>query len=203
MKILLGTNNKHKIIEMTRIIKEYEEELGVSFEVLSLKDFDSFPEPIEDGTTYEENAIIKAKYYYNLTKVPTITDDSGIYVDSLKGPGIYSARYAADIYHNATNENNRNKMLKELKGVKDRSAHYCCSVCYYDGITLLCDEGKMLGYILEEETGTNGFGYDPIFFSTYYNKPAGYLTDDEKDKISHRGIALRKVMKKIVINQKK
>lgn len=191
MKVLLGTKNKHKIIEMTRIIKER----NVHLEVLSLNDFDDMPEPIEDGTSFCENAIIKAKYYYDIFKIPTITDDSGISARALNGePGIYSARYASTTDENSTDLDNRLKLLKNLANYDDRYVYYTCAIAFYDGTNTYTKEGYTDGMLLEEEIGTNGFGYDCIFYSLELNKPLGIASDEEKDTISHRAKALNKLL---------
>ena len=191
MKILLGTGNAHKIIEMTRIIKEYEAQTGEIFEILSLKDFKKFPEPVEDGTTFEENAYLKAKYYYELTKIPTITDDSGIYVDYLKGPGIYSARFAGE---NATDEENRQKLMKSLKNIpmSQRSARFVSAVAvvFPDGKEFVV-RGTCEGQIGFEEKGKNGFGYDSLFIVNGYNKTFAEIPSTIQNAISHRANSLK------------
>ncbi len=195
MKILLGTKNKHKIIEIKRIIKE---EIYADIDVISLNDYEDVEEPIEYGKTFEENAQIKARYYYNLFKLPTITDDSGISSRALKGePGIYSARYASNSEENSSDLDNRNKLLMKLEGYEDRFVYYTCAVCYYDGKNEIIDTGISEGTLLNEEIGTNGFGYDCIFYSHELNKPMGLASDAEKDSISHRAKALKKLLKKV------
>ena len=193
MKLLLGTKNKNKIIEMTRILKEnlpYE-----NLEIISLKDLVDVEEPVEDGNSFSENAILKAKYYYDKFNIPTIADDSGISVNALDGrPGIYSARYASTTNENSTSKANRDKLLAELKDKTDRSAFYTCAIalCHNDGY--IVTEDYTFGDILFEETGTNGFGYDYIFYSKELNKPMGLATEEEKDMISHRARAIKKLI---------
>ena len=196
MKLLLGTKNKNKIIEMTRILKECLPD--VELDIISLKDFDDVEEPIEDGTTFCENAVLKAKYYYDIFKIPTIADDSGISVNALDGrPGIYSARYASTTNENSSSKANRDKLLEELKDKEDRSAYYTCAIALYYGDDYIVTEDYTYGEILFEEVGSNGFGYDYIFHSTELNKPMGIATDEEKDSISHRAKAIRKLIKLI------
>ncbi len=196
MKLLLGTKNKNKIIEMSRILKECLPD--VELDIISLKDFDDVEEPIEDGTTFSENAVLKAKYYYDIFKIPTIADDSGISVNALDGrPGIYSARYASTTNENSSSKANRDKLLEELKDKEDRSAYYTCAIALYYGDDYIVTEDYTYGEILFEEVGSNGFGYDYIFHSTELNKPMGIATDDEKDSISHRAKAIRKLIKLI------
>lgn len=196
MKLLLGTKNKNKIIEMSRILKECLPD--VELDIISLKDFDDVEEPIEDGTTFSENAVLKAKYYYDIFKIPTIADDSGISVNALDGrPGIYSARYASTTNENSSSKANRDKLIEELKDKEDRSAYYTCAIALYYGDDYIVTEDYTYGEILFEEVGSNGFGYDYIFHSTELNKPMGIATDDEKDSISHRAKAIRKLIKLI------
>lgn len=196
MKLLLGTKNKNKIIEMSRILKECLPD--IELDIISLKDFDDVEEPIEDGTTFSENAVLKAKYYYDIFKIPTIADDSGISVNALDGrPGIYSARYASTTNENSSSKANRDKLLEELKDKEDRSAYYTCAIALYYGDDYIVTEDYTYGEILFEEVGSNGFGYDYIFHSTELNKPMGIATDDEKDSISHRAKAIRKLIKLI------
>lgn len=196
MKLLLGTKNKNKIIEMSRILKECLPD--VELDIISLKDFDDVEEPIEDGTTFSENAVLKAKYYYDIFKIPTIADDSGISVNALDGrPGIYSARYASTTNENSSSKANRDKLIEELKDKEDRSAYYTCAIALYYGDDYIVTEDYTYGEILFEEVGSNGFGYDYIFHSTELNKPMGIATDEEKDSISHRAKAIRKLIKLI------
>ena len=193
MKLLLGTKNKNKIIEMTRILKESLPDLDL--DIISLKDLEDIEEPVEDGTTFSENAILKAKYYYETFKIPTIADDSGISVNALDGrPGIYSARYASTTNENSSSKANRDKLLDELKDKSDRSAYYTCAIALYNGDNYFVTEDYTFGEILFEEVGTNGFGYDYIFFSNELNKPMGIATEEEKDSISHRAKAIKKLV---------
>lgn len=198
MKILLGTNNKHKIIEMTRIIKEFESCKDI--EIVTLSDFEKIAEPIEDGKSFIENATIKAKYFYNAFKIPVITDDSGLEVDALNGlPGIFSARFASTDGNNSSDKANRDKLLSLLKDEPIKDANFTCGIVYYDGNKLITAEGKTKGRILEQEIGKNGFGYDPIFYSYALEMPLGLAKSEEKDSISHRGIALKELLNKMKI----
>lgn len=200
MKLLLGTKNKNKIIEMTRILKESLPNLEL--DIISLKDLEDVEEPIEDGNTFSENAVLKAKYYFDVFNIPTIADDSGISVNALDGrPGIYSARYASTTNENSTSKANRDKLLDELKDKKDRSAFYTCAIALYCGDKYFVTEDYTYGEILHEETGTNGFGYDYIFYSNELNKPMGLATNEEKDSISHRAKAIKKLIN-IISEQK-
>ena len=202
-KVLIATSNQGKIKELKRILTEYTNNNNISLTILTLNDFPKISEPIENGTTFEENAIIKAKYYYNAFKLPVICDDSGLEVDALaKKPGIYSARYASIDGKDASSLENRKKLLNELKGVTKREARFCCAMAYYDGKNLFTTIGCTEGRILEEEIGSNGFGYDPIFYSTEVQKPMGLIDDYSKDLISHRGKAFRKLIALLLSNEK-
>lgn len=186
MKLIAATNNAHKVVEFKRIL----EPLG--FTVLSQKEAGIHVEAEETGTTFEENAYLKAKAVYDASGLPTVADDSGIAVDALDGaPGVYSARYGGP----GLNDVDRyEKLLHEMEGVPDekRTARFVCAISLIlssdkaFGFTGVC-EGK-IGY---GPRGENGFGYDPIFMVG--DKSTAELSPNEKDKISHRGQALRKM----------
>ena len=142
--------------------------------------------------TFEENAIIKAKYIAELTGITALSDDSGLEVNALDGkPGVYSARYAGE---KANTENNNAKLLKELEGITDRRANFTSviAICYPNG-KIITARGTTYGRILEKLEGNNGFGYDPLFFSNDLQKSFGIATSEEKNKVSHRGLALQKM----------
>lgn len=195
LKIVLATSNPHKVEEINAIIKVLVEGLGVEF-VLPDDGFD----PEENGKTFEENALIKAIEANKITKMPTLADDSGLCVDALGGaPGIYSARYAG------TQAEKIQKLLLELKDVPkgNRGAKFVCAMVLLDkdGRILFSDRGECLGEIGFEAKGTNGFGYDPIFVVNGENLTMAELPEDEKNKISHRGLALQKLIKFIQTNK--
>ena len=189
-KIVLASNNKHKISEFKEILNDYE--------ILSLNDIGFTDEIIEDGNSFLENAFIKTDAVSVFLKNKgldyiVIADDSGLCVDSLDGaPGIYSARYAGDGHNDQAN---RDKLLKELSG-KDRSAYFICviAVLYPNGVKKSF-EGRVDGYITEEEIGDKSFGYDCIFYSNELNKTFGEANDLEKNNVSHRGRAIEKMLK--------
>lgn len=196
MKLILASNNKNKLREIKQIIEPF------GFEVLSLKDVNVTADTEETGTTFEENARIKAEYLYNIFngKYAVIADDSGLEVDYLnKAPGIYSARYGGE---NATDEEKCSKIISELEGVpkEKRTARFVCVICFID-----CDgnsytvRGECEGYIGFEPKGENGFGYDPIFM--YGENSFAEISADMKNKISHRSDALRKFTE--IIKEKK
>lgn len=195
MKLAIATNNQHKLQEIRAI-------LGDSFEeLLSLKDLDIDVDVEETGSTLEENALIKARAILALSGIATLADDTGLMVDALRGaPGVYSARYAGEEHDDAKN---RALLLKNLDGVKDRSAHFATviALCYPDGKTLTAS-GRVNGEILLSERGTEGFGYDSLFFSTELGKTFAEATQAEKNSVSHRGRALR-AMLELVKSQEK
>ena len=183
MKVFIATKNQKKLVELSRILEP------MGFEVLSEKDLDKPLAEIEEtGTTFEENAILKAKAGLNETGLISVADDSGICVDYLNGaPGIYSARYSGG----SDNDNNK-KLLKELQGVpmEKRTAYYVAAIaCVFPDGRQFTVRGECHGHIAFEEEGNCGFGYDPMFISE--KGRFGYLSAEEKDSISHRGKALR------------
>ena len=197
-RLILASNNKKKIKEMKEILKE------LDIEVKSLENENINIDVVEDGKTFEENAKKKAKEIYEFLlkrgdeNFIVLADDSGLEVDYLKGePGIYSARYAGE--HGNDTKNNK-KLLKNLSGVckQNRGAKFICQ------LALLTDQGEYFkvtgdvkGYIIEELHGESGFGYDPLFFYEPLHRTFAQLTSEEKNEISHRGVALKE-LKKII-----
>lgn len=161
--------------------------------VLSLTDFEHLPDAVEDGKTFEENAQIKAKFFHKLTGLACLADDSGLEVDALNGaPGVNSARYAG--YH-ADDGTNNQVLLNELKkvGVEESPADYRCALCFVDNDVEILTVGKVDGTIKIAPRGNGGFGYDPYFYFSN-GKTMAELTPAEKDSVSHRGEALRKII---------
>jgi non-canonical purine NTP pyrophosphatase, rdgB/HAM1 family len=188
MKIILATKNKGKIKDFEKLTE------GMNIEVLSILDNIDFPDVVEDGKTFEENSAKKALEIAKYTGIITVSDDSGLCVDTLNGePGIYSARYFGE---NATDELNIKKLLKNLSNIekKDRKAHFVSvvSIAFPDG-TVKSFRGETQGEILFEKEGNNGFGYDPIFYSYDLGKSFGLATIEEKKSVSHRGRAFEKL----------
>lgn len=187
MRYIIATHNAHKLAEMARILQP----LGI--EAVTDKDLGiMLPEVDETGTTFAENAYLKAKSACAVTGLPAIADDSGLTVDALGGaPGIYSARYAGP---NGTDKECNNKLLAALQDVpaEQRTAQFVCAVCcvFPDGSEPIVAEGLLHGRIAYEERGAGGFGYDPLFLVG--EKTTAELTAAEKDAISHRGEALRR-----------
>lgn len=200
MKFIIATNNQKKLREMERILNP----LGI--EAVSAKNAGiSLDEVEETGTTFLENAFIKANAAFEKTGMPAVADDSGLCVDALDGrPGIYSARYAGE---GATDKDRNNKLLNELKDVpeENRGAHYTSAICCVlpDGSKIEV-EGHCEGKIGYEPVGDGGFGYDPIFMQG--DKAFAQLSAEEKDAVSHRGKALRMLkneLEKYLSDQKK
>ncbi|MDE6708726.1 MAG: RdgB/HAM1 family non-canonical purine NTP pyrophosphatase [Oscillospiraceae bacterium] len=182
MKIVMATNNQNKLKEAREIF----DSLGIA--IISQKEAGITIEPEENGKTFAENALIKAHAVYDLLKCPVIADDSGLCVDALDGrPNVYSARYAPE-------GQQCEKLLQELENIPEnqRTAQFVTVIAFLDenGKEILC-EGVCQGAIGFEKKGTNGFGYDPVFL--YQGKSFAELSADEKNAISHRGIALRKL----------
>ena len=183
--LLIASGNKHKVEEIEKIFA------GKGINLRNLTEFSNVPDVIEDGITLEENSGKKAKEYFEFTEIPCIADDTGLFVMSLNGdPGVYSARYSGE---NASYESNCRLLLKNLEGISERSAEFRSVICYYNGISdAKFFEGILKGKIIESPRGTNGFGYDPIFLPDDYDKTFAEMTDEEKNKISHRSKALEK-----------
>lgn len=185
MDFILATNNMKKLAEMQRILSP----LGINVVTAKMLGID-LPEVEEDGTTFEENARIKAKSACDITNMPSIADDSGLCVDYLDGaPGIFSARFSGE---HGNDEKNNDLLLEKLKNVPmhDRTAYYVCAICciFPDGKEITV-RGECHGYIGFERDGNEGFGYDPLFLVD--GRSFGTYNAQEKDKISHRGNALR------------
>lgn len=188
MKVVIATGNQGKV-------REYKEMLApLGFEPVSLKDEGITADIIEDGDTFEENAHIKAKAIYAICHCPVIADDSGLEVEFLDGaPGIYSARYCGE---HGSDKDCCEKVLEELQGVDEplRGARFVCAIyCIIDGDTQYCVTGTLDGMIGDEMIGNGGFGYDPIFLLPD-GRSVAELDDEEKNSLSHRGNALRKLI---------
>ncbi|MCW8933731.1 MAG: RdgB/HAM1 family non-canonical purine NTP pyrophosphatase [Gammaproteobacteria bacterium] len=185
-KIILASGNAGKVREINKLLSDH------GIEVVPQTEYD-VPEALEDGLTFVENALKKARHAAKLTGLPAIADDSGIEVDALdKRPGIYSARYSGE---GATDAKNNIKMLSELKDVSEekRTARYWCVMVYLENEndpTPIITQGTLEGKILTAPQGDGGFGYDPIFWLAEQNCSAAELSLQEKNKISHRAIAL-------------
>ncbi len=188
MKLIIASNNKHKIYEIKKI-------LGTKFaEILSLKEAGITHETVEDGLTFSENALKKAKEIAEISGCAALADDSGICVDVLGGaPGVYSARFSG-----GGDEENNKLLLKKLGNEENRKAHYTCAMAlvYPDGRRIM-SEGYMYGEITDNPRGDRGFGYDPLFIPAGESRTVAEMTDDEKNAISHRANALAKLLSKL------
>lgn len=189
MTVLAATNNAHKLREIREIFSDVN--------IISLEDAHIHSDAEENGETFTENALIKARTVYNIASMPVLSDDSGICVNALNGaPGVRSARFAG--VHGDSAANNK-LLLKKLEGVSDRKAQFVCAVAF------ICDKGEFTamgtteGEILLESSGVGGFGYDPLFYSYDLNKSFGEASEIEKNSVSHRAralIALKAELKK-------
>lgn len=180
---ILATHNRDKI-------KEFKDKLGTAICLKTLDDFPDLPEVIEDGSTLEENAMKKAREIHEHTGLPAIADDTGLEVDALNGaPGVYSSRYAGE---NVSYQDNVKKLLTELSGIplEQRSARFRTSIAFVDNEEEWSVQASAEGRILSEQKGTDGFGYDPVFFYEPLNKTFSELDLKTKNKISHRGKAI-------------
>lgn len=190
-KIVLASKNSDKVKEMSLVLKD------LPLEILSLADFDSLSDAVEDGTTFEENALIKAKFFREQTGLACLADDSGLEVDALGDlPGVHSARFAG--YH-ADDITNNQKLLDELAkiNVTESAAAYRCALAFVDiDGTEIITEGKISGKIKTVAQGNGGFGYDPYFYIDEQHTMA-QLSVEEKNKISHRGAVLKEMMLKL------
>ncbi len=181
MEILLASHNDHKAEEIRKLLPE-------KFLLSTLNDIQYFDEIVENGSTFKENAWIKSKTGFEISELPTFSDDSGLCIQALNNaPGIYSARYAGT----GNSKDNIEKVLSELEGKTDRNAYFICVICFYDGKETQFFEGRIDGKIIEQEKGNDGFGYDPIFIPNGYDKTFAELPQEEKNKISHRAKALK------------
>ena len=185
-KSILATSNAHKLQEVRVILEGYQ--------IISLKEIDFTDEIVEDGSSFEENALIKARYIHNITNQTVIADDSGLCVDYLNGePGIYSARYAGQP---TDDQANNNKLLQALEGVskEKRTAYFvsAAAVVFEDGQEFVC-RGEVSGKIVFEPKGENGFGYDPLFICDETGIRYAEMNANDKNSISHRKRAFAKL----------
>ena len=190
MRLIIASNNKHKIYEIKKI-------LGGKFpEILSLAEAKIDHETVEDGETFMENALKKAREIAEISGCAALADDSGICVDALDGaPGVYSARFSG--VHGNDEDNNR-LLLEMLKDKSDKRAHYTCAMAlvYPEGREVSA-EGYMYGEITDNPRGSAGFGYDPLFVPTGETRTVAEMSDDEKNAISHRANALAELLEKL------
>ena len=190
-KIILATGNPGKVGELNAMLKGH-------YSVVSQKDM-KVEEVPETGTSFIENALIKARNASLQSKLPALADDSGLEVEALNGePGIYSARYARE---GATDEENMTKLLLNMEHHNNRKAHFCCAMVYIkdaEDSNPIIVERRWQGELLREPIGTNGFGYDPIFYLHDYSCSSAQLEPETKNKISHRGQALNDLLEELL-----
>ena len=194
MKIVLASRNKKKIGELRTILSEYIE----GIEILSLDDVGIYGEIEEDGDTFEQNALIKARVAATSGYIG-VGDDSGLCVDALGGaPGVYSARYAGD---HGDDEANNDLLLKNLEDKSDRTARFvCCIACIFPesyGYEPIVVRGEVEGEIISERRGAGGFGYDPLFYFPRFDKTLAEVTPEQKNGVSHRGNAIKALAKEL------
>ena len=185
MEIVFASNNAHKLAEVSSKLPE-------NFKILSLKDVLGDVDIPETGLTLDDNAIIKAKYVFERTGKNCFADDTGLEITALNGePGVYSARYAGE---DCSFQDNMDKVLRNLKGKQDRSARFRTVICLILNGEQHLFEGQVDGVILTEEQGEKGFGYDPIFCPNGFETTFAEMTMEQKNAISHRGLAVQKLV---------
>ncbi|WP_027873273.1 RdgB/HAM1 family non-canonical purine NTP pyrophosphatase [Spongiibacter marinus] len=190
LKIVVATGNAGKLAEFSQL-------LGERFSLISQRDL-QVEEAEENGLSFVENALIKARNAALQTGLPALADDSGLCVDALGGaPGIYSARYAGA---GAKDADNNAKLLRDLADICQRKAHFHCALVFVrhpeDPAPIIC-EGRWRGEVIDAPRGTNGFGYDPHFFIPELNKCAAELPPEQKNRLSHRGLAVSQLVKRL------
>jgi XTP/dITP diphosphohydrolase len=197
MKILLASRNPKKLAELRRILAPALPDV----EVVGLDDVPPYEEVPESGATFVENALIKAREGHRRTGLPTVADDSGLTVDALNGmPGVLSARWAGG---HGDDEANLRLVLDQVGHVPDDrlGAAFVCAVAYVDDDGEILADGNMPGHLVREPRGANGFGYDPIFVPDGHDRTSAELDVEEKDAISHRGQALRKLAARLAVER--
>lgn len=189
-KLLVATGNRDKVAEIDRLVRD----LGI--EVLDLSSFPGFPEVDETGTTLEENALLKAREASGFTGLPSLADDTGLFVDALDGaPGVYSSRFAGP---DASYDDNCRLLLERMEGVpwEKRTARFICVIALViPGSDDMLFRGTVEGFITETHRGSSGFGYDPVFYHPPSGKTFAEMSLDEKNALSHRFIAVQKAVR--------
>ncbi|HJV77967.1 MAG TPA: non-canonical purine NTP diphosphatase [Paludibacter sp.] len=184
-KLVFATNNAHKLSEVRAILEP-------AFSIVSLADLNCTEDIAETADTLDGNALLKAKYIHDKFGLDCFADDTGLEVDALNGePGVYSARYAGD---NHDSQQNMRKVLSLLGNNPNRKARFRTVIALIQGGKTMCFEGKIEGYITLQPRGDNGFGYDPIFVADDYLVTFAQLSADEKNQISHRALAVQKLV---------
>lgn len=192
MKVIFATSNKGKAKEVKDLFKT------TKFEIYTMSDIGDNSEIEENGLTFEENAMIKAKFIFDKYKVPVIADDSGLIVEQLNGnPGVHSARYAGDKC--SYDDNNRKILYELIQFPEPHNAKFVCTAVYYDGKNSIVTNGELSGIIINEFKGNNGFGYDPIFVPENSEFTLAEMSLEEKNKISHRAKAFNNLKDMMII----
>ena len=193
MKLIIASNNKHKVCEIKQMLADRFDE------ILSLAEAGVDHETVEDGSTFLDNALKKAREISEITGCAALADDSGLCVTALNGePGVYSARYAGGGVEHTTDAENNAYLLSRLASHTDRSAYFvCCMALVYPSGATITAEGYMHGRIIDNPRGECGFGYDPLFLPTGESRTVAEMTDSEKNAISHRANALKNLLSKI------
>jgi len=189
--ILIASTNRHKVEEIKKIFTIPDTHF------ISLDHYNDIPEAIEDGKTFRDNSLLKAEHYFRHTQVPVIADDSGLVVPALNGePGIHSARYAGE---QSDYDKNNALLLSRMENLigEQRFAFFVCVVVYFDGKNVIFSEGKAEGVIIDHLKGTQGFGYDPLFYYPEAQKTFAEMNSDEKNQVSHRSRALHGLYEKL------
>ncbi len=185
MKLCLATNNAHKVEELQAL-------LGEKFQLQTLNEIGCFDDIPETADTFEGNSLQKAMYVWERFKIDCIADDSGLEVDALNGePGVFSARYAGE---HGNHENNMIKLLKNLEGIENRAAQFRCVITLIINGVSNPFEGIIRGKIIHQKRGSQGFGYDPLFVPDGYDRTFAEMSIEEKNPISHRGLAVAKMI---------
>ena len=192
MKFVIATGNPGKVKDFNLLLGK------VGHEAVSLKDLDINIDIEETGTTFKENAYLKAKTIYDIVKIPTIADDSGLCVDALSGaPGVYSARYGGE---GLDDRGRCEKLLEEMADKNERGAKFVSAICaVIDDENIIEVQGECRGVLLREIMGTNGFGYDPLFYVEEFKKTFGEISKEEKNQISHRKKAMDALLEKLSV----
>ncbi|MFZ4612330.1 MAG: RdgB/HAM1 family non-canonical purine NTP pyrophosphatase [Bacteroidia bacterium] len=184
-ELIVATSNKGKINEFDLLFKE----ISLPIKLISFQDLNFFEDVPETGNSFEGNSFQKAEFVLKKFNIPVVSDDSGLEIKVLNNqPGVRSARYAGEEKDDAKN---RKLVLENLKDIKEREARFVCCLCYYDGNKKVFFEGFLEGKINTAEVGENGFGYDSIFIPQGYSKTMAELSIEEKNKLSHRAIAMK------------
>ncbi|MEW6654740.1 MAG: RdgB/HAM1 family non-canonical purine NTP pyrophosphatase [Bacteroidota bacterium] len=191
MKVIFATQNLGKAQEVKNLFE------GTKIEIVSLADLGNDIEIEETGTTFYDNAFIKAKAIYDIYKTPVVSDDSGLEIEQLDGrPGVYSARYAGE---SCSFDDNNRKVIEELKSfTQPHRAKFVSQALYYDGVETIAFTGELHGRIIDEPKGNFGFGYDPIFIPDCFTNTLAELMIEEKNIISHRGKSFEQLRTKLI-----